>query len=517
MTKPNFEAAKGTKDWYGRETILRNQIRATLQNVFERYGYDRLETPMIETRTALAFKGGGEIQKEVFTLSDQGKRELALRFDQTVPLARYIASVPDIKFPFKRYVIGEVFRDGPTQPDQGRYRQFTQCDVDVVGVKEMTAEAELFALAQDAFRELGLGGVEVNINNRKLLEGILDYAGVSQEARLRTIVTLDKLDKIGVEGLKKELAELRLYDGQRQISNDTLAELFNVYDSKGALALGDFEARIKKEVSRRGYQEIAAILQEDGQDRQQLYQRIASHTSAGELLLGQEQIGKILEVVNISSNATNEEVHERLNGLVTSQVGRQGLEEVKTLLGYAKAMDFNFIRLNPSLARGLDYYTGTTIEVYLKDRTIVPSAILAGGRFDDMIGDFRGLGEELPAVGFSFGLERLAMILGQRGNIPATVRELYVVPIGETQSDCLRVAHDLRNQGLKVDISLQKGLKVGKVIEFASKAGIPFVAFVGENELRTNSVRIKNLQTGEQGDVSLTSVKDYIRNPKPKE
>ena len=134
MAKNEFKIAKGVRDWYGQDAILRNEVKDSLRRVFERYGYNPIETPMIERAETIKFKGGEEIQKEIFTLKDQGKRELALRFDQTLPLARFVASNKDIKFPFKRYVIGEVFRDGPTQPEQGRYRVFTQCDVDILGV-----------------------------------------------------------------------------------------------------------------------------------------------------------------------------------------------------------------------------------------------------------------------------------------------------------------------------------------------------------------------------------------------
>ena len=189
-----FKIAKGVKDWYGKDAILRNEIKDTLRRVFEKYGYNPLETPMIERAETMKFKGGQEIQKEIFTLKDQGRRELALRFDQTLPLARFVASNKDIKFPFKRYVIGEVFRDGPAQPEQGRYRVFTQCDVDILGVKNMIAESELLALAQDCFKELGLGNIIIKINNRKLLDGILDYADIPEKKKFEAIIILDKID-----------------------------------------------------------------------------------------------------------------------------------------------------------------------------------------------------------------------------------------------------------------------------------------------------------------------------------
>jgi histidyl-tRNA synthetase len=508
MVKPSFEAAKGTKDYYGSETIIRNTIRDKLKNIFERYGYDRLETPMIERRDALAFKGGGEIQKEVFLLKDQGSRDLALRFDQTVPLARFIASYPEIKFPFKRYAMGEVFRDGPTQPEQGRYRIFTQCDVDVLGIKDMSAEAELFALAQDAFRELGLGDVEVNINNRKLLDGILDYAGVKSQARLRTITTLDKLDKIGIQGVAEELANLRFSDQARTLSNETLRELIQDYDTRGQdLSLPSIMDKVIAEIGEKGYARLQEMFSTIS-DRSELIRQISEYSEQGELLLGQEEVRKILEVINTEGD--NETLYKRLEQLITSAKGIEGLNEVRQLLAYSKSMGFDSIRLNPALARGLDYYTGTTIEVFLKDKTIVPSAILAGGRFDDMVGDFRGTEEEIPAVGFSFGLERLAMILSSQKKFPKTVRQIYLLPIGDTQGACLKIAHDLRNQGLNVDLSLQRKTKVGRAIEYADKSGIPYVGFIGETEVANKTIRIKNLASGQQADIQFDNVKAYL-------
>ena len=504
MAKLKFESAKGTKDWYGKETLVRNSIRDTLRNVFEKYGYDRLETPPLEKMKSLAHKGGGEIQKEVFQLSDQGGRNLALRFDQTVPLARYIASNPDLRFPFKRYAIGEVFRDGPTQPEQGRYRIFTQCDVDIVGVREMTAEAELLGLAQDAFEGLGMGEVEFKINNRKLLEGILDYAQIPQEARTRTIVTLDKLDKIGVQGVEEELRGLKLYDESRNLSNKTLQDIFS--EKQG---VEDCREEIISEVGMKGYQDIKDILVKgEDLDYADIFRNVADYNASGETILSKDNIERLLGIFNMGQS--NEEIFSKLENIVTSQVGVEGLNEVQNLLNYSRALKFEEISLDPSLARGLDYYTGTTMEVYLKNKEECSSAILAGGRFDDMVGDFCG-GQNLPAVGFSFGLERLAMIKGRDMN-DKTVRQIYVVPIGNTQEGALGVCNQLRKNGLNVDMNLQKDLKVGKAIAYADKAGIPYVGFVGDSELGENNISLKDLENGEQRTLPISSVCDYIAN-----
>lgn len=425
-----FKIAKGVKDWYGKDVILRNEIKDILRRVFERYGYNPLETPMIERAETMKFKGGEEIQKEIFTLKDQGKRELALRFDQTLPLARFVASNKDLKFPFKRYVIGEVFRDGPTQLEQGRYRVFTQCDVDILGVKDMIAEAELLALAQDCFKELGLGNIIIKINNRKLLDGILNYADVPEKKKFETIIILDKIDKIGIDGIKKEIKSL----------------------------------------------------------------------------LPKEKVDKLISAITKAKN--NDGTYKKLTAIISSKNGKQGLNEIKQLLDYSNGL--NFIEFDPSLARGLDYYTGTTIEVFLKDKSVVKSAVLAGGRFDNMIGDFAGSKKEIPAVGFSFGLERIAMILKDiKKNIKSSNTELYLIPIN-TAKECLKIAHSLRNQGLNIDMEF-KGKRMGQAITYADSLGIPYVGIIGDDELKEDSITIKNLKTREQKKIKINKVYEYLK------
>lgn len=505
MTKPQFDVAKGHRDYFGQEAILRNHIRDTLRTIFERYGYQPLETPLIEDAETLGFKGGGEIQKEVYRLSDQGKRKLALRFDQTVPLARFIACHPEIKFPFKRYAIGPVFRDGPTQPEQGRYRSFTQCDVDVLGIREMTAEAELFALAQDAFEALGLGTVEVKINNRKLLDGIMDYARVPDHAKLRTIMTLDKMDKLGIEGVTEALTMLTLSDQEMSLSNECLQQLYYEFTQSGPTAVEQFRSQINAEVGLSGYQAITSAMAEFKTDPQAVFDFLSSFKTKGEILLTPDNVNSLFGL--LQSEGSNQKIFAQLEKAVTSPKGRQGLEEIRQLLFYGEKMHMDALRLDPSLARGLDYYTGTTMEVYCQDRTIVNSAILAGGRFDNMVGDFRG-GEEIPAVGFSFGLERLVMILKQQNKSPQTTTQLYLIPMGTT-SECLELAHRLRRDGINVDMEMVE-TKLGRSIGYASGLGIPYVGILGPDELQEGVINIKNLKTRQQEAVLLNTVSSYM-------
>ncbi|MED4785142.1 histidine--tRNA ligase [Brevibacillus choshinensis] len=206
MENSVLKNVKGTKDFMPEEQMVRNRIRRTLEEVFEAYGCKPLETPMLSVFELLASKygGGAEILKEVYRLSDQGERELALRYDLTVPLAKVVGMNPEMRLPFKRYEIGKVFRDGPVKP--GRFREFVQCDVDIVGSSSMLAEAELISMAFTAFERLGLD-VYIEVNNRKLLSGILQELGIPEDRAGDVMLSLDKLEKIGVGGVRDDLRE----------------------------------------------------------------------------------------------------------------------------------------------------------------------------------------------------------------------------------------------------------------------------------------------------------------------
>ncbi len=236
--------ARGTRDISGSDAVLRQRIVGALRSVFELYGYNPLETPSLERYETLASKyaGGEEILKEVFKLRDQGNRELALRYDLTVPLARFIASNPNLKMPFKRYAIGSTYRDGPLK--LGRYREFVQCDVDVVGSGSMVSDAEMVKIAIDAFGRLGLD-VAVKVNNRKILNALLEHAKVPEDKKETAMLSIDKLGKFGREAVEKELAgkgisaaviiKLMQYIGVAGNSKEKVAKLRKLIGSCGGL------------------------------------------------------------------------------------------------------------------------------------------------------------------------------------------------------------------------------------------------------------------------------------------
>jgi histidyl-tRNA synthetase len=408
-----LQLPKGTRDLNQGEAIVRNKIVDTLRGVFEVYGYSPLETPVFERYDILASKyaGGAEILKESFKFKDQGKRELGLRYDLTVPMCRFVGMNPTIKLPFKRYAIGEVFRDGPVE--KARYRQFTQCDVDVVGISSMQADAEIIALTQRAFKKLGFDAV-VKINNRKLLNGLLENAGVKKDKLDTVILTIDKLDKFGLEAVKKEL-------NRKDIDQKTIDNIIKIINIKGS---------------------------------------------------NKDKIKKIKKLIKTF----------------------EGVNEINELISLLNILKIN-VDFDVSLARGLTYYTSTVVEVYLKDSS-VKSAVCAGGRYDKIIGSFIGKGD-YPAVGISFGLDRIYDAYSEKTEeTRKSVTQVYVIPLG-TFKESLKIAEELRNENVNVDIDLT-GKGPSKNLQYANSLGIPYVLFVGEEELKQNKVKLKDMDSGEE-------------------
>jgi len=428
------EMAKGTRDFPPEDKIIREDLVSNLKDVFESYGYSPLETPSIERLDTLTakFAAGTESDaaKEIFKLTDQGNRELGLRFDLTVPFARFIALNPNLKMPFKRYEIGRVFRDGPIK--LGRYREFWQCDVDIAGAASVKAEAELMLLSLEAFKKLKLDAY-LEVNNRKLLFGLMDYCNIPTEKRETVIITIDKLVKYGEDIVRKELVDK---------------------------------------------------------------------------FIDKHSIDKLLEV--FTTRGTNSEILERLKSQLTSEIGIEGLKELTELLEYLKFVEHGKIVLNIALARGLAYYTGTVFEGFLKESKVT-SSICGGGRYDNMIGMYASNNRQYPAVGISFGLEPITDALKlNNAEIKKSVTELYIIPI-QTFKESLVITTTLREAGLNIDIDLMdKG--ISKNLDYANILKIPFVAFIGETELKDQKIKIKNMITGNEKLVTLDEVYDLIVN-----
>jgi len=423
-----IEMAKGTKDVPPEEEIAKQKIVTTLKKTFELYGFSPLETPVLERLETLSAKSGGgsEILKEVFKLTDHGGRNLGLRFDLTVPLARFVAMNPSIKMPFKRYQIGLAFRDGPIK--LGRYREFWQCDVDTVGSKSMLADAELIKLAFEFFKKIGID-VVIEVNNRKVLDGIMEALAIPEKERNGIIITIDKLKKTPLEDVKKELNQKGMYDKQ-------IKEMFEIFDMEGS----------------------------------------------------------------------NEEELAKLRKIIKSTKGLEGLDEIEKVLSYIKSKDLVF---RISLARGLDYYTGTVFEAFMKDESI-RSSLAGGGRWDKMIGQFVGQGE-FPAVGISFGIDTIVDALKLKNKLASvkTLTKAYIIPI-KTDKEAVKLVDKLRSEEISAEIDLmQRG--ISKNLDYANSLGIPFVIFLGEKELKEGKLKLRDMKSGKE---ELLSEKELIKTLK---
>ncbi|KYK26770.1 hypothetical protein AYK26_04825 [Euryarchaeota archaeon SM23-78] len=426
-----LENSKGTKDFGPEEKIVREEVISSLKSVFELYGFSPLETPVL-TRYELfesKYSIGSEMLKETFSLKDQGDRKLGLRFDLTVPLAKYVGLNPELKMPFKRYEIGRTFRDGPVKT--GRMREFWQCDVDIVGASSMLADAEILAVVNSAFNQLGLS-IVIKLSNRKFLEGVLDFSGVNKDKRFDAIISIDKLEKLGENEVIKEM-------GQKGIPDDVVTKIMSIINMKGS----------------------------------------------------------------------NKELIERLKGLIKSGIGVEGLKEVEEIISYCNSFGVESLEFSPSLARGLAYYTGPVYEVFLKDSDIKISAA-AGGRYDKMIGAFLGVGKEYPATGIAFGLEVITEALKKKKKFEKkSVTQAFIIPI-KTGQESIKITEELRKAGIKTEMDLMSR-GISKNLAYANSLNIPFTVIIGEQELKENKVKLRDMKTGKE---ELLSVKDVVQKLK---
>jgi histidyl-tRNA synthetase len=455
-TKP----ARGMRDFLPADVRRREHVIGVIKEVYERYGFEPLETPAVENIETLLGKYGEEGNQLIYKILKRGVHEttgeadLALRYDLTVPLARAVAEYRDQlpKF-FKRYQIQPVWR--ADRPARGRFREFYQCDVDVIGSRSMVVETELIAAASEALEKLGFKDFVVRLNHREALTGLLACAGVRLEHHEATLVALDKFDKVGRDGVAKELSDRGITEGAGQRLLDFFSELASL-EHAADIAVGD---------------DLAA-------KRQGLNSAI---------------LGRLVEFVG------------------TNEKGAKGVDELRSILDYAGASGVaERIKIDPSLARGLSYYTGAIIEINVKD---LAGSLGGGGRYDNLVGMFSG--QDVPACGFSLGVERIIVVMTEREMFPpelvASPADVMVTLWNEDSiSDSLALAHELRASGLRVDLYPETD-KLGKQFKYASERGIPAVVVLGDDERIRGEVAIKNMSTGEQRTVKRDEVAASIR------
>ena len=445
---------KGTRDFSPAEMSRRNYIFDTIKQTFKRFGFQQIETPSMETLQTLMGKYGEEGDKLLFKILNSGdylnkisdeeltKRdslhlaallcEKGLRYDLTVPFARYVVMHRDeLQLPFKRYQIQPVWR--ADRPQKGRYREFYQCDADIVGSDSLINEIELIQMEDAVFTSFGIR-VQIKINNRKILTGIAEVIGAADKI-VDITVAIDKLDKIGLEKVNEELA--------------------------------------------------------------------ANGISA-------EAIEKLQPIITLSgSNEDKLKVIEQV--LANSEIGMKGVEETRFIFNALDALKLNNeVQFDITLARGLNYYTGAIFEVKALDTPM--GSISGGGRYDNLTGIFGMPG--LSGVGISFGADRIYDVLNALNLYPEdtieTTRVMFV-NFGEKETACcMQLASALRRNGIAVEI-YPDNTKMKKQMAYANAKNIPFVAMVGENEMATSQVSLKNMVTGEQQTVAFDELESLIK------
>ena len=440
-----MNSLSGFRDYLPQDEIARQQLIDKARAVFELYGFSPLQTPAMESPETLAGKYGEESDKLIFEVMRRGNdltekfkevaaknlsddklkselknlSDMSLRFDLTVPLARVIAQYRnEIPLPFKRYQIAPVWR--AESPQKGRYREFYQCDFDIVGSRDMAADAEIVQIINSLMEAFDLDNFTIKINNRKILDGIVAKSGIPQDKKFDVFRILDKIEKIGADKVKEELKELGVSDEQSR----TLLE---------------------------------------GNKLESLKEKLAG-------TVGAEGLAEIEQVLDLVSGTIKKEV----------------------------------VKFDPTVVRGLDYYTGNVFEVTLNDKPEA-GAIMGGGRFDKLIGSF--IGQDIPAVGCSIGFDRLfSTVYGEtEKKSPADYFVAIMTP--EVRKYAFESAKILRENFKKVYL-YPKEASIGDQLSFAEKMGFEKVVIIGEDEAKNQSVTIKNLKTREQKTVPLSDLKN---------
>ena len=442
--KANVQIPKGTRDFTSKIMFRRNYIFNKVKTCFERYGYAPIETPAMENIETLTGKYGDEGDRLIFKVLNSGdflsksnidenttskslSKEIAdkaLRYDLTVPFARYVAlNRNELSFPFKRYQMQNVWR--ADRPQKGRFREFYQCDADVIGSKSLLNEIELIQLCDDIFSELNVPNINILINNRKILSAMIDLMSAS-EIFNEFVIVLDKIDKIGVDNVKSELIKIGVSD---------------------------------------------------------------------------EKIG-ILDTFLNSNN-----VNELSNILKDSSIGMEGVSEMNYIFDKIEKLNLknSILNFDVSLARGLNYYTGSIFEVKSNDVEI--GSIAGGGRYDDLTSIF-GL-DNVSGVGISFGIDRIFLVMDELNLFPEDIdisSRVLFVNFGEVESEfCLSLVKKLRDNNINSEL-YPSAEKIKKQMNYANNKGVQYVVMVGEDEMKSGKLSIKNMQTGDQEKMNISEL-----------
>ena len=435
MNKVEPRTLPGFMELLPKEQILFNKMKEKIQKSYEKFGFLPIDTPIIEMSDVLLAKAGGETEKQIYRFK-KGDNDLALRFDLTVPLAKYVTEYyNDLSFPFRRYQIGKVYRG--ERPQKGRFREFYQCDIDIIGDGELSIinDAEMPAVIYSTIKDLGFEDFTICINNRKLLSGLFKELDL-EEKSVDIMRIIDKIEKIGKENVIECLKDLEL---------------------------------------------------------------------------NENQIDDIMNFIEISGT-TEEKIDslEKLN--YTNEIFNEGLEELKQVVKYVKAFgvpNSNF-KVDLTIARGLDYYTGTVYETFLNEYRELGS-VCSGGRYDNLAEYYTY--KKLPGVGISIGLTRLFYKLNELNALKEeqnSIAKVLVVSMVEDNSKALEVATELRSENINAEVYLENK-KIKAKFKYADRLAIPYVIVIGEDEIANNTVTLKNMQTGEQETLKIEEVIKKIK------
>ena len=412
------------------EQILFEQIKQKIEKTYQKFGFLPLDTPILELSEVLLAKAGGETEKQIYRF-EKGDTDISMRFDLTVPLAKYVAkNYGNLSFPFRRYQIGKVYRGERTQ--KGRFREFYQCDIDIIGDGELSIinDAELPSVIYNIFKELGFDDFTIRINNRKILNGLFESLNQKENAT-EILRIIDKIEKIGKEAVIEELEKI-------EIPSDA--------------------------------------------------------------------INKIMDFIEIEG--TTDEKLQKLNELnIKNEEFEKGLDELTQVVKYVRIFgipEANF-KVDLTIARGLDYYTGTVYETFLNQYRELGS-VCSGGRYENLAEYYTD--KQLPGVGISIGLTRLFYKLNELQLIKAekkSIAEVLVVPMVQDLTVPIQIATDLRKKGISTEVYLNDK-KIKAKMKYADKLEIPYVIVVGEDEINSGIVKIKNMKTGEEKETSIQNI-----------
>lgn len=433
LIKP--QTLKGFRDYLPDVMIPRERLMEIAREVYRSYGFSPIDTPALEYSEILLGKGGEESDKQLFRFIDQGDRDVAMRFDLTVPFARFAAQhLNDIGVPFKRYHIGSVWR--AEKPQKGRYREFVQCDFDTIGTDANASDIETLFVIHDLFERLGFSAFTIRVNHRQLLNGLLEQVGLAEQS-VGVLRAIDKLPKIGRDAVLKELTE----------------------------AVG----------------------------------------------ASPEAAGRVLDFAALTGSPA--EILAQVESLVgSSERGQEGVSRLRELFAVAAAAGIpeQRVALDVSIARGLDYYTGTIYETFLNDLRGIGS-VCSGGRYDNLAGLFTRT--PLPGVGGSLGLDRLLAAMEELGLLPkaATPAQVLVTMFDESRvGDYLRIGRVLRQGGIATEVFPQSK-KLPKQLQYADRKGFRIALIAGSEEFAAQVWQVKDLQAGQQAEVPEAELVPYVR------